>query len=172
MGIRDELRQLKKTPQEYAQEQQAAKEKEYRDAVRQYGERLIELLQRQMKVDAQRGQVSGNQLSGTLRIDNNCYILTSKYFNWNEPKVEHELVRRGFGWTSSKLVWRYDVSAKNEIFDILDILKQYAQRENITLSKLYFIDSNNKRYRGHAITTTSEDSISEFYYAVDYSITL
>ena len=175
MNLREQLNQIKITPEEYAQQQLAAQQKKYQKDVQQCGEKFIEALQNQLKQDAKCGRVRNNRISGTFRIDGRCNIISPESCEWTIfPKVECESGYRGFGYANRKHVWVYTVTSTNHIFDVLKILQQYAAQENIQLGKLYLIDSDDVRYR--KLTATVKQDLREigkkFYYAIDYSITL
>ena len=176
MGLRDEINSVKKASAEYEQEQRDIKEKEYRDKIESNGRMLIEKLKIQLKLDASRGKVSGNKLSGTLRFASSWSLETDEQLRGKgymlSPNVEEKYVHRGLGIFVNEWVYKITVTPTNEILDAFNVLKKYAEEEHISLGDLYVIDSDGVAYYKRKVTVTEKRSTKKFNYAVDYSILL
>lgn len=176
MGLRDEINSVKKTSAEYEQEQRSKKEKEYRDKVESNGRMLIEKLKIQLKLDASKGKVSGNKLSGRLCFASSWSMETDAQLRGKgymlSPTVEERFVHRGLGIFVNEWVYKITVTPTNEILDAYNVLKKYAGEEHIILSDLYVVDSDGVAYYKRKVTVTEKRTTKKFNYAVDYSMVL
>lgn len=178
MSLRDEIRKVAKTENEYSQEQQAIKDKVRKETDERNGQALIHKLEFLLKASASKGKISRGRISGTLRFESETIVDNESMDGWRyigtslPPHTETRKTYRGLGIDKSiynEKGTKTTVTPTEDILGAYKILKEYAINENITLSDLYIIDSDGCKYRDITVTVKEgRIAVKRFIYAVDY----
>ena len=177
MSLCDEINRVAKTSAEYDKEQEQKAKTARREEDERNGKRLIYKLEVLLKEAASKGKINRGRLSGTLTFDNKMTIKDDgpdgfQYVGANlPPHTETRRVHRGLGIFVNEEVDKITVTPTQAILGAYEVLKEFAYKENITLSDLYIIDSDGCTYNSTKVTVADKKfGHKTFVYAVDYSM--